>query len=54
MLIDESKTICPYKVTNDNDHNAFIFSIHMKINKKITIVIKIKRNGDLLKRDLKI
>ena len=34
MLIDESKTICPYKVTSDNDHNAFIFSIHMKINKK--------------------
>ena len=38
LLIDESKTICPQKVTHDkktyNDYNAFIFSMHMKINKK--------------------
>ena len=27
--------------------------MHMKINKKITIVTKIKHNGDLQKRDLK-
>ena len=56
LLIDESKTICPYKVTNDkktySDHNEFIFNMHMKI-KKTTIVTIIKHNGDLQKRDLK-
>ena len=38
LLTDESKTTCPYKVTNDkktySDHNTFIFHMHMKINKK--------------------
>ena len=38
LVIDESKTICPYKVTNDkktyNDHHAFIFNMQMKILKK--------------------
>ena len=37
LLIDESRTICHYKVTNDkktyNDHDAFIFNMHKKINK---------------------
>ena len=36
LLIVESKPIYPYKVTNDkktySDHNAFIFSMQMKIN----------------------
>ena len=35
LLIDESKTICSYKVTNDkktfSDHNAFIFNMHTRI-----------------------
>ena len=56
LLIDESKTKCSYKVTNDkktySDHNTFIFNMHIKINKK-TIVTKMKHNGDLQKRDLK-
>ena len=38
LVIDESKTICPYEVTNDkktySDHHAFIFNMHMKIKKK--------------------
>ena len=43
-----------YKVANYkktcSDHNAFIFNMYMKINKKKqkkTIVTKIKHNGDL-------
>ena len=47
----------PYALTNDkktySDHNAFIFNMHMKINKKIIIVTKIKHSGDLQKRHLK-
>ena len=57
LLIDESKTICPYKITNDKkkygDHNAFTFNMDMKIKKKKTIVTIIKHIGDLQKRDLK-
>ena len=57
LVIDESKTICPYEVTNDkktySDHHAFIFNMHMKIKKKKTIVTKIKLNGDSQKRDFK-
>ena len=38
LLVDESKTICSYKVTNYketySDYNAFIFNMHMKIKKK--------------------
>ena len=38
LLIDESKSICSDKETNDkkthSDHNAFIFSMHMKIKKR--------------------
>ena len=49
LLVDESKTICSYKVTNYketySDYNAFIFNMHMKIKKK-KIVAKIKHNTE--------
>ena len=44
-----------YKVTNDkktySDCSTFLFSMHIKICKKLLIIAKIKHNGDLWNRD---
>ena len=56
LLIDKSKTICLYKVTNYqktySDHKAIILNMHMRIKKK-TIITIIKHNEDLQMRGLK-